>query len=44
MPELFEVAGDPFALGRGFDEDARRRSAREHLIEARPGGLDAALG
>src|SRR5918912_2156557 len=38
------MAGDPLALGRGFDEDARLRLICEHLVEARPGGLDAALG
>ena len=44
VPELFEVTGDPLALGRGLDEDARRRPGSEYLIEARPGALDAALG
>src|ERR1043166_1296677 len=39
----FEVACAPLALGRGLDEDARRRPLTEELVEALPVGLDAAL-
>src|SRR4051812_27032183 len=41
--EPFEVTGAPLALGRGFDEDARRRPLTQELVEALPLGLDAAL-
>jgi hypothetical protein len=43
VPERFEVTSAPLALGRCLDEDARRRSTREQLVEALPLGLDAAL-
>jgi hypothetical protein len=43
VPEGFEVAGAPLALGRCLDEEARRRPLAEQLVEALPVGLDAAL-
>src|ERR1051325_6075583 len=43
VAEMFDVAGDPLTLGRGFDENASVLALREHLIETRPGRLDAAL-
>jgi hypothetical protein len=43
LTQYFEAACDPFALGRGFDEDARPQPVVEQRVEARSLGLDAAL-
>jgi hypothetical protein len=41
VAELFEVASDPFALGRGFDEDARAWTFSKYFVETCSGRLDA---
>jgi hypothetical protein len=43
VAERFEMSCRPLAVGRGFDEHARRRSRGEQLIETLPVGLDAVL-
>src|SRR5262249_47308883 len=43
MPEPLETAGDPLAVGRGLDQDARPGSPTEHGGEALGLGADALL-